>query len=752
MQFSDFSGQRLGDYQLQQLIGKGGMGMVYESYQASVNRRVAIKILPTHLSEQEGYIKRFEREVELTARLEHPHILPVYDYGVVDDVAYVVMRLITGGTLEEHIKRERERPIKHILRFLEHIADALDYAHRQGVIHRDIKANNILFDEGGNAYLADFGIAKVGDGSSLGVTRSNQVIGTPLYMSPEQWKSATLDHRSDLYSLGILVYLILTGEFPFESDTVFNMMHNHVYETPASISEKVGKYPEEVDVVMSTILAKDRDDRYDSAGLFIQELATALGEESSLILRETPPVIDNNATTEARTKGNIIKQTRIREKTQEIAPAKVDTNLETVKSSRKRPIRMMVASIIAILLAIGIAYALVGTVPKEEPASDIIIDITSITEIETLPYSEDFDSGISNIWEGDWNVADGVLRSSDGFFGFNLPEADYSLQYDVRYVGGESFILSNIIGFPEENWAYMLRITDKHIALIAVQDKLPDFYHPIALSDHDLPIADNNWHTITLTISDLRIQVQIDDTFVFETKPKFITQLDKMFSFLVDPFRTQVEIDNLDIQEASLLTNRESQTLAFDPYHFRDEFDKDFNTALWVRRDSETVKIEDERLRIEDRGFAALDLGIADAIIRFDITASQIGQSILRVGLRNWGNGWRFSAIITSEHVGIVASNDHLNIVDEIIATAPLSEPIENDIPTHFEIGIQDNQLGMFVNRTPVMKLTFDRSLNLLGSILFNSLEDSIVQFDNFSLGCSRLKTHQDMVDCSWYI
>ncbi len=178
MQSNDLTGKFVGSYKLERLLGVGGMGAVYVSYQESVQRKVAIKVLPVSLADEPGYLERFKREVELAAHLEHPHILPVYDHGTDNNMSYIVMRLLRGGSLSQRLRSDEPIELAEALKILTQIGDALDYAHQEGVVHRDLKPSNVLFDKIGNAYLSDFGISKLLHSASS-LTGTGQIVGTP---------------------------------------------------------------------------------------------------------------------------------------------------------------------------------------------------------------------------------------------------------------------------------------------------------------------------------------------------------------------------------------------------------------------------------------------------------------------------------------------------------------------------------------------------------------------------------------------
>lgn len=262
----DLIGRQLGQFEILDEIGRGGMATVYRARQKSVNRTVAIKVLPRALLHDPSFYERFTREVDVIAHLEHPHILPIYDYGEADGIPYIAMRYLAGGSMAQLIRRGLP-PIESLIRPMTQIAQALDYAHQQGIIHRDLKPGNILLDENGNAYLTDFGIARVINSNLTG----SAIIGTPAYMSPEQANGLPLDARSDVYALGIVLFEMITGREPFEAETPVALLLKHINEPMPSPRLHRAGVPSAVERVIYRATAKTPEDRFSSAG----ELASA---------------------------------------------------------------------------------------------------------------------------------------------------------------------------------------------------------------------------------------------------------------------------------------------------------------------------------------------------------------------------------------------------------------------------------------------------------------------------------------------
>lgn len=272
--------QTLGKYELRERIGRGGMAEVYKAYHASLDRFVAVKVLHPFLGEDAEFKERFEREARNVAQLRHPNIVQVYDFEYDSDreLYYMVMEYIDGPTLRTRIRYLQANgelmPIREAVDIVAKLASALAYAHSRGMIHRDIKPGNIMLDEEGRVVLTDFGIARIVGGVSA--TASGSMVGTPAYMSPEQGLGQAGDNRSDIYSLGVVLYQLLTGTTPFDADTPIAIVLKHVNEPlppPSSLNEDLSP---ELERILYKALGKDPDERYQSIETMMAELNQTL--------------------------------------------------------------------------------------------------------------------------------------------------------------------------------------------------------------------------------------------------------------------------------------------------------------------------------------------------------------------------------------------------------------------------------------------------------------------------------------------
>lgn len=254
-------GENVGPYRIIEQLGQGGMATVYKAYHASLDRYVALKVLHPAFNEDRTFTLRFQREAQVVARLEHPNIVPIYDYSEHEKRPYLVMKYIEGDTLKARLG---QGPLTsgEIEQVVNSVGAALEYAHRQGILHRDVKPSNVIIAKDGTMYLADFGLARIAEAGESTLS-SDSIMGTPQYISPEQaMGKKDLDAGTDIYSFGVMLYELVVRQVPFSADTPFSVIHDHIY-TPLPLPQKVNpSVPDSVQRVLLKALAKDRIDRY----------------------------------------------------------------------------------------------------------------------------------------------------------------------------------------------------------------------------------------------------------------------------------------------------------------------------------------------------------------------------------------------------------------------------------------------------------------------------------------------------------
>src|SRR5579875_2468822 len=296
-------------YELGELIGYGGMAEVHRGRDTRLNRDVAIKVLRADLARDPSFLNRFRREAHSAAGLNHPSIVSVYDTG--EDLAadgtaipFIVMEYVEGRTLRDILKSEGRLPVRRSMEIIADICAALDFSHRNGIIHRDIKPGNVMITPQGAVKVMDFGIARAVADSSATVTQTANVIGTAQYLSPEQARGETVDPRSDVYSCGCLLYELVTGVPPFQGDSPVAVAYQHVRENPVLPSTRVPDVPRVVDSIVMKSLAKNQYNRYQTAGDMRQDIQRALAnqpvsaeavmtdaERTQFIARTPPPAV-----------------------------------------------------------------------------------------------------------------------------------------------------------------------------------------------------------------------------------------------------------------------------------------------------------------------------------------------------------------------------------------------------------------------------------------------------------------------------
>jgi serine/threonine-protein kinase len=311
----DLVGKKLGQYQMIEELGRGGMAIVYKAYQPSLSRYVAIKVLPPQFAFDNEFVQRFLREARSAAALHHPNIVTIHDVCHQDGFYFIVMEFVEGKTLDEVVAESGRMPLPRVQRIVSQVVDALGHAHQRGLIHRDIKPTNIMVDPQRNDHvtLMDFGLVRAAEDS--GLTKTGTIVGTPEYMSPEQAEGGEIDQRTDIYSLGVVLFKMLTGRVPFSRSTPHAVLIAHMTQEPPSMTSISPGLPAPMEAVVRQALAKDREKRYARASDLGRDLAIAArGEMPPGLKRPSrprapakpdvePTVVTHKPTVKARVKG-----------------------------------------------------------------------------------------------------------------------------------------------------------------------------------------------------------------------------------------------------------------------------------------------------------------------------------------------------------------------------------------------------------------------------------------------------------------
>jgi serine/threonine protein kinase len=414
---ASLAGTTLGAYEVKDLIGRGGMAAVYRAHHSATGRDVAIKVMLPDLGIDDNFRKRFDREARTLAGIQHVHILPVFDYGDQDSILYLVMPLLPGKNLGDKLRAGR-MDMTEVARLFRQMASALDYAHQRGFLHRDIKPGNVLLDDSGNALLADFGLTRMIDNNEMSrLTSDSTVVGTPAYMSPEQGQGMELDARSDLYSLGVVLYEMLTGDVPFRAETPVAVIFKHVSDPIPTVKLHRDDLPDAVENVLKKALAKFPNQRFTSALAMAEALDSALGlptTTASVSAVPTTPIFHEDPPT---TIGSVTKPSPTSDYPTVALP--------TVQSPRR-----MQRSTQASLAILGVVMVLMVTlvfvvrpiaapenngyvapiIPTETTGLPLVLDIDAEAGVTSLAFSPD---GTRIVAGRDDNTA-AVYEVSDG--------------------------------------------------------------------------------------------------------------------------------------------------------------------------------------------------------------------------------------------------------------------------------------------------------------------------------------------------
>jgi serine/threonine-protein kinase len=398
--------EKIGRYEVRGEIGRGGMATVFQAYDPRFEREVAIKVLPREFTHDAQFRTRFEREAKTIALLEHPAIVPVYDFGEEEGQPYIVMRYMSGGSLSERLNKG-PMPANEVIDLYNRLAPALDAAHARGIIHRDMKPGNILYDQYGNSYLSDFGIARMAHSPSAATLTGGNILGTPAYMSPEQVQGdKELDGRSDIYAMGVILYQLLTGSAPYQATTPARVMMMHILEPVPQILQNRPDLPEGIQEVLAKAMAKEPDDRYSNSTEMAADISNALkGFGASPALRDMSD--DKTVIGPGKTQAGVTRQvpgktvltpgkTVVSPGKAPPTPAKLPAEAaaeEAVVQPKKAGFPIWLGVIIGIVLlavAGGVVFAggLLGNLSKPTPTQEVAVLPTDIPT-NTLPAPTD---------------------------------------------------------------------------------------------------------------------------------------------------------------------------------------------------------------------------------------------------------------------------------------------------------------------------------------------------------------------------
>ena len=594
-------GKKLGPYQLKSVLGKGGMAAVYIAEQPSPRRDVAVKVLSTELAEHEQLVERFKREADVIARLQHPHILPIIDFGQHGEYIYIAMRLVRGGTLAQRL-RSGPLALEVALEMLRQMGSALAIAHEHGIVHRDLKPNNVLLDEYDNVYLADFGIAKMLDAQKTQLTETHGVVGTPSYMAPEQWKAEAIDARTDVYSLGIMTYQMFTGSLPFMAETPFQMMHHHVNSPPPPLPSEFGHIPKAIEAVVQKAIAKAPDERFQSAQDFTTALANAaqgqweshdtITEASSptddfVTISDTRYAMDDGATeiTDApvnvRTDAEATNAT-VMGTSETILPA------EEARRTSALPIPLLIGLPVVVLVIIGAILLMSGGGTSDDEEA-VPTEIASIPLLE----AEIFETFASNTLGWDRIEANRYLDEDEGRYHTltlsgeggsgiaiaqeMLPVADFRLEIDVEDMSETTDQRTYAVLFRLEDSANYYRYTitsDGQVGILKHIDDVPTTLASTTINGWDDSDAT---HSLQVEMVGADIVLYVDEQVVLRHSD---TSLPDPGGVGLVAFREGAHVawDNLRVQPIDAL----SDPLGIATTAYLDDFSD--NTCQWANQ------------------------------------------------------------------------------------------------------------------------------------------------------------------------
>jgi serine/threonine protein kinase len=409
---------KLQRYEILECLGAGGMATVYRALDKNLRREVAIKLLHEHLVYEESFKERFEQEARLIAALNHPNIIQVFDFDSLEisnrRVYYMVMPLLAGKTLvdvlSEYHAREEVLPHERIEQITKDIASALDYAHQRGMIHRDVKPANIIFDDHNRAILTDFGIARLAQSS--GITQEGMIVGTPAYMSPEQAIGQAVDGRSDIYALGVILYEMLTGRPPFGDDGTMSILFKHASEVPRAVSDFMHMKNPALDIVLFNALEKDPDNRYQTGAALVQDLAAAIAGESTTQRLKPAALSSQVMHSEAVAGTRVFDAPQLPAKTPFTTRLTRTLNAVVIRPARQNPTAFIAIAIAVVALLAVARIAQIQSQPVVTPSATQSASVDSMTN-DTGFFESDFSRDDTTLEQWEQNETGAERRIVD---------------------------------------------------------------------------------------------------------------------------------------------------------------------------------------------------------------------------------------------------------------------------------------------------------------------------------------------------
>lgn len=585
-------GETIGAYNLVEQLGQGGMATVYKAYHPALDRYVAIKVLHYAFMDDPNFLARFQREARVVARLEHPNIVPVYDFSQFEGRPYLVMKFIEGETLKDRLARGRLSS-SETLRVVDSVGAALAYAHRQNILHRDIKPSNVLLGQDGQIYLADFGLARLVETGESSLT-ADRMVGTPQYISPEQALSKPdLDARSDIYSFAVMVYELTVGKVPFNADSPFSIIHDQIYTPLPLPSQGNPEISKAMEQVLVKALAKAPQDRYSDVSSFVQSLHAALQPEPA---NQPPTVANFNSTTVT---GTLVANDLPVEPDQNPADQQLATPVTIVAGAEKPPVTVakparkkiktgwLILGIAAGLILLALCVMIGGQVLKNgaiakatRQAASLATVVPAILRTPTnlaqsiTPGQNALQLALKNA-VADWSKGD--LQDSDKQLDavLALSNSDVNTLYsDIHYLDNQQAWLPSALLIGKASQPGQISLTN-----ITVEQL--DLIHQVFYNAAKDPLSGAFFKQIgqhpLMVVAKIRYQLYYGDPALAQT------QLDKI---LATPFQIarfpearllqiEVSIQNKDLQ----LANTQVNTLL-----------EDSSVPVWINQEAQVLK------------------------------------------------------------------------------------------------------------------------------------------------------------------